>query len=202
MKKEDLRVVKTKKLIFRAFVDLISEKGLAAITVHDIAERAMINRSTFYSHFRDKQDVIDQVFPYILLPMLSSVENNIIESGNVIREEKIVEILTKLFLQIKQEKKFYLLVLKGRNNLVLMNTFKKFLQEHFSAVFSKLEVKNGDQVIPNDFIISYLVTTFMSTIYWWLENGCPLPAENMARVMIKLISSAGLAIGTFRIEHD
>ncbi|WP_281165713.1 TetR/AcrR family transcriptional regulator [Liquorilactobacillus sicerae] len=201
MKKEDLRIFKTKRLIFRAFVDLIFEKDFASITVQDIADRAMINRSTFYSHFRDKQDVLEQVFPYVLLPLLGSIENNIIESGNVIREKKIVEIVTKIFLQVKSEKKFYLLVLRGRN-MILMDTFKKFLREHFSEIFSKLQVKNGDQIIPNDFIISYLVTTFMSTIYWWLENDCSLSAENMARIMIKLISSAGLAIGSFRIEHD
>lgn len=201
MKKEDLRIIKTKRLIFRSFVDLIFEKDFAAITVQDIADRAMINRSTFYSHFHDKQDVLEQVFPYVLLPLLGSIENNIIESGNVICEKKIIEIVTKIFLQVKSEKKFYLLVLRGRN-MILMDTFKKFLREHFSEVFSKLQVKNGDQIIPNDFIISYLVTTFMSTIYWWLENDCPLSAENMARIMIKLISSAGLAIGSFRIEYD
>lgn len=62
-KKEDLRVIRTKKLIFTAFINLIQEKDYNSITVQDISDRAMINRSTFYSHFKDKQDVLDQVFP-------------------------------------------------------------------------------------------------------------------------------------------
>ena len=59
-KKEDLRVIRTKKLIFTAFINLIQEKDYNSITVQDISDRAMINRSTFYSHFKDKQDVLDQ----------------------------------------------------------------------------------------------------------------------------------------------
>ena len=57
-KKEDLRVIRTKKLIFTAFINLIQEKDYNSITVQDISDRAMINRSTFYSHFKDKQDVL------------------------------------------------------------------------------------------------------------------------------------------------
>lgn len=202
MKKEDLRVIKTKQAIFRAFVDLTLEKDLATITVQDIAQRALINRSTFYSHFKDKQDVLDQVFAFALQPLLGSIEDNIVEAGNVIREQRLEQVVTKLFLQIQQEKKFYLIAFKGRNNLILMSTFKQFMAERFADIFSRLQVKDGTQLVPNDFIISYLVTTFISTVYWWLENDCPLPAEQMARIMIKLISSAGLAVYQFKISRD
>lgn len=134
--------------------------------------------------------------------MLGSIEDNIVEAGNVIREQRLEQVVTKLFLQIQQEKKFYLIAFKGRNNLILMSTFKQFMAERFADIFSRLQVKDGTQLIPNDFIISYLVTTFISTVYWWLENDCPLPAEQMARIMIKLISSAGLAVYQFKISRD
>lgn len=135
MKKEDLRVIKTKQAIFRAFVDLTLEKDLATITVQDIAQRALINRSTFYSHFKDKQDVLDQVFAFALQPLLGSIEDNIVEAGNVIREQRLEQVVTKLFLQIQQEKKFYLIAFKGRNNLILMSTFKQFMAERFADIF-------------------------------------------------------------------
>ncbi len=55
--KLDPRVKRTRNLIFRAFSELLAEKGFQAVTVRDIAERAEINRATFYAHFTDKYDL-------------------------------------------------------------------------------------------------------------------------------------------------
>ncbi len=52
--KLDPRVKRTRRLILRAFSELLAEKGFQAVTVQDIARRAEINRATFYAHFPDK----------------------------------------------------------------------------------------------------------------------------------------------------
>jgi AcrR family transcriptional regulator len=50
----DPRIKRTRKLLSEAFVALLGEKDFQSITVHDIAERAEVNRATFYAHFEDK----------------------------------------------------------------------------------------------------------------------------------------------------
>jgi AcrR family transcriptional regulator len=57
----DPRVKRTRKLLKDAFVELLGEKGFAALTVRDVAERATVNRATFYAHFEDKHALLDQV---------------------------------------------------------------------------------------------------------------------------------------------
>ena len=52
--KIDLRVVKTKRNIKSAMVSLLNEKDFHDITVQDILDRALINRSTFYRYYDDK----------------------------------------------------------------------------------------------------------------------------------------------------
>jgi len=59
-KHEDPRVSRTHKLITRAFVDLMAEKMFQSITIQDIADRATVNRATFYAHFEDKFDLLDR----------------------------------------------------------------------------------------------------------------------------------------------
>ncbi|MGP4104592.1 TetR/AcrR family transcriptional regulator [Nonomuraea sp. KM90] len=54
----DRRVRRTRRLIQEALVALILDKGYDAVTVTDIIDRADVGRSTFYSHFTDKQDVL------------------------------------------------------------------------------------------------------------------------------------------------
>lgn len=55
----DPRVRRTRQLLRRALLDLMSEKSFQALTVHDIAERATVNRVTFYAHFADKYALLE-----------------------------------------------------------------------------------------------------------------------------------------------
>jgi len=61
MNEADPRVKRTRKLIVEAFFALLAEKSLHAISVQDIAERATVNRATFYTHFEDKYALMDWV---------------------------------------------------------------------------------------------------------------------------------------------
>ena len=49
----DIRIRKTEQAIKNAFIELRSKKPLEKITVKELCERAMINKSTFYSHYED-----------------------------------------------------------------------------------------------------------------------------------------------------
>ena len=52
--KEDLRVIKTKKALSEAFIELLSEKHFEEITINELCDRAEIRRATFYKHYTDK----------------------------------------------------------------------------------------------------------------------------------------------------
>ncbi|HSK99717.1 MAG TPA: TetR/AcrR family transcriptional regulator [Rubrobacteraceae bacterium] len=58
-KRVDPRVKRTRALIVGAFNELVAEKGHAGLTVQEIAERATVNRATFYAHFADQYELFD-----------------------------------------------------------------------------------------------------------------------------------------------
>ncbi|HIT63023.1 MAG TPA: TetR/AcrR family transcriptional regulator, partial [Candidatus Ventrimonas merdavium] len=49
----DIRIKKTKNSIINAFLELRAQKSIEKITVKELCEKAMVNKSTFYSHFSD-----------------------------------------------------------------------------------------------------------------------------------------------------
>jgi AcrR family transcriptional regulator len=59
--KLDPRVKRTRQLLQTAFTDLLRERDFHHITVQDISERAEVNRATFYAHFEDKYDLLNQM---------------------------------------------------------------------------------------------------------------------------------------------
>ena len=58
-KRVDPRVKRTRELIVGAFGELVAEKGHRGLTVQEIAERATVNRATFYDHFSDQYELLD-----------------------------------------------------------------------------------------------------------------------------------------------
>jgi AcrR family transcriptional regulator len=68
--KQDRRVLRTRRELLKALGTLLTEKEFAAVQVSEIAERADVNRATFYRHYEDKHDLlsrgIDQLIDEIL----------------------------------------------------------------------------------------------------------------------------------------
>ncbi|GAA3446639.1 TetR/AcrR family transcriptional regulator [Planomonospora venezuelensis] len=58
MNRPDRRARRTRRAVQDALVELILDKGYGAVTVTDLVDRADIGRSTFYSHFSGRQDVL------------------------------------------------------------------------------------------------------------------------------------------------
>src|SRR5271166_4435206 len=58
MRKPDERAIRTRDRLGSAFVALIHEKPIENVTVQDVLDRASVGRSTFYLHFRDKNDLL------------------------------------------------------------------------------------------------------------------------------------------------
>jgi AcrR family transcriptional regulator len=71
-RKEDPRVLRTRQLILQAFIDLFQEKSFEEITVQDIADRATINRVTFYAHFQDKFALLEYTIRELIRQRLYS----------------------------------------------------------------------------------------------------------------------------------
>lgn len=61
-KKEDVRIIKSKRDLCNALVKLVGNKPFKKITVGDICAEAMVNRMTFYKHYGDKYELLNDVF--------------------------------------------------------------------------------------------------------------------------------------------
>src|SRR5260370_34276408 len=69
----DLRVRRTHANLREALIDLIEEKGFDAVTVGDIAERAMVNRTTFYRHYQDEYALVTGIFEEAINQMFREI---------------------------------------------------------------------------------------------------------------------------------
>src|SRR5690625_2526353 len=72
-KNNDLRVVKTKRLLKEALLTLLREIEFEEITIMKLTKQAQINRSTFYAHFYDKFDLLEKTINDELVSFVEEV---------------------------------------------------------------------------------------------------------------------------------
>ena len=73
----DLRVVRTRKLINSAFMNMVSEMDLDKITVKGLTERAGVNRKTFYLHFESIEALYDSVMNELMNDFFDHYETTV-----------------------------------------------------------------------------------------------------------------------------
>lgn len=88
-KKVDPRIKRTRQLLQQALTELMAEKSFQAITVQDIAERATVNRVTFYAHFEDKYALLE----YAMREMFRQRLRSQLPEGSPFSPENVAQLI-------------------------------------------------------------------------------------------------------------
>lgn len=188
---EDLRILKSRKAIQAALLELVVEKGFAAVTIRDITERAMVNRSTFYRHYLDKYDLLDQFIDQ--LQAMVSDAAFLAEKAAQTTAEKVPSGLLLLLQHIQEYPDFYRIMLGQNGDARFTQRFRELSERRYRLLFSR----HGDNIDPAappvEMKINYISCAGIGAILWWLENNQPCSAAQLAGWLGQLsMTSAGL----------
>lgn len=192
---EDLRVRRTRKLLQEALIELTVEKGFAAITVRDISERAMVNRSTFYRHYLDKYDLLDQYMDEVY----TLIADAPIQPGRAARGEPEVPAgLLSLLRHIQQYSDFYRVMLGGEGDARFIERYRQNAERRYRYLLNLLygpSAGDNPDLPPLDLRLSYASAASTGAILWWLEHGQAWTPERLAIWIGQLVSaSVGLPL--------
>jgi AcrR family transcriptional regulator len=174
--KQDRRTRRTRHSLSAAFVELLKEKGYSTITVSDIIERANVGRSTFYSHFRDKDDLFVSELDRVI-ELLSHRAPG--------QEEMPFFPSLELFRHVGEEYELYkaLVWTPGIDLLI------KHLQQSLSHRIEQGLQKSGENfVIPLTILATFIACSYLALLKRWLENRMAYSPEEMDSFFRQLIS--------------
>lgn len=183
---EDMRVRRTKQNIINAFVALTKEKSIDSITVQEIAEKAMVNRATFYAHYHDKQDLYDQIFKQAI-GMFAPLRNPFLFLNRKIMFTKLESTLTKVLENCAKNRDVLLLIIDGTPARTLQQQLAPILSTNISGILNQFGI-NKKSSIPEDLVITYILSIFISVLSWWLHEGYEhhMSANQLAHTLILL----------------
>lgn len=199
-KKTDLRVQRTRKMIIEAFFKLVETKGYEAVTIQDIADEAMINRATFYAHFKDKQHLYDAIFTFTLSAFTAILDSQQLVNGNRVRVKHIEELLTQLYINIQENKSFFLTIMDNNFNEHFRKRLAEIIEEKYATIFSQLRITENDIDVPIDFVIEYMTSIFIGTLHWWITSETDMTPNHLAQLFIKLVGNGHLTVLGIELE--
>ena len=184
----DRRIIRTKEAILGAFITLIKEKGFESISVMDITATANINRGTFYLHYRDKYDLLEQIEAGILqdfTEMLSQARDMKFTGIQDIDEPLPLIVMMLEYIDSHAALMHAVLGLKG--DIAIQTQIKKTIEQNLFVMgpFAKM-MKQDNLIVPSDYFISYVASAHLGVIQEWLQRGRSETPREMALFLSKL----------------
>ncbi|MEI8200414.1 MAG: TetR/AcrR family transcriptional regulator [Eubacteriales bacterium] len=206
----NLRVRRTRKLLREALIELTKENSFEAITVGEITERAMVSRASFYRNYKDKYDLVEQVFEEAIQALRDFVSLPGAEHPTI---------WVKFFEHVAEYEKLYRALL-GRNGspwfahkmrsafITMMREFEQLFNlnpQVYQPVFHSNAVRvdsNSTEInVPlqmpthpgflagDPYVEDLVASILVETIIWWLEQGKPCTTGQIAERCSSLIGA-------------
>jgi len=179
-KKTDARVRRTRDALGDALVALMQEKPFDTITVQDVLDRAKVGRSTFYTHYSDKDDLLmsDAEEFFESVAMLLSVRGDTSDRVFPVRE---------FFGHIVEAKQFVdALVSAGKFN-DNMELARGLFARGIEQRLSELPKGKGIPAEERPAIAFAHAGALLSLLTWWIDRGMRQPPAEMDQLFHKMV---------------
>ena len=183
----DPRVVRTRALLHQAMIELITERGYDPITIQDITDRATLNRATFYLHYRDKNDLLFNVFDELIKEIVSAPSGEY-EPGH---SEKVTPDIERIFDHIAEYAGFYHAMLGESGAPFIVARFREYIEELGMSWLQFLQPDKENVSVPLEIAVNFIGSAYLGVIIWWLDNGMPYSSKYMAD-QVRLLTTQGV----------
>ena len=172
------RQTQTKDILKTALIQLLQEKDFEAITVSDISRTAGVNRGTFYLHYVDKFDMMNQLEKEILHHILT-----LLHQYPITQKQEAYPAVVQIFEYLKEEFEFIHAVATSRftytNQLV-----RKFLIELMEKMDSIKQNLKQELPMPEDYAREVFIYSNSAIIFHWILKGGVESPEEITKIFL------------------
>ncbi|MFC5448576.1 TetR/AcrR family transcriptional regulator [Paenibacillus aestuarii] len=186
----DRRIYKTRNQITSAFLSLCEKKKFEAVVVRDITDEADISRSTFYTHFQDKYDLLEQLLKDKLAETLRLYESNQAAILAYVPHHEIPDpYFVSLFEYLSDNARFYKVMLFEVPEARFSDRWTEAIQ---STIALRVDNNRMDQKqpIPLDILLGSMACCIAGTAISWLKQGMMYSPNYMA-IQLSRVASIG-----------
>lgn len=177
----DRRIRKTKKQLRQGLTELLEEKSAKDITVRELSERVDLNRGTFYLHYRDIFDMIEQ----IEIEMFVDFNNVLIKHPFESLNGKPLPMLIDVFRFVAENADMCKVLIGKNGDIAFVNRLKDLVKNR--CLNDWVELFNTGKSQNFEHFYSFIVSGCIGLLQNWLESGLKESPEHMASLAEQMI---------------
>lgn len=182
--KYDRRSLRTQGILHEALITLMQEKRYDDITVQDIIDRANVGRSTFYSHFQDKEDLMTSGLMRLMQIM----------SEQVARPSSTGEMrlfpTKELYEHVQDHHALFNSMVRGRGLELFIEKGQEYWSQQLSETLQSRIAQGKQPLVPVPVLAQFLAGTYVTMLRWWIENKMPYSPQEMDEMLQKMMIPA------------
>ena len=186
----DRRAQRTHKLLSDALIALMVERGYEVLTVQDILDRANIGRSTFYMHFRGKEELLISGIES-LRKGLQEVQRKIAASNR--GSDSALAFTEALFEHISGHRDIYHAIVGRQSGVIVMREFQKMYATLVRRDLEPFAPRGAHGTYLLDMVVSQISGSLMSIISAWLERHPRVSPQEINKLFLRLTLPGTLA---------
>jgi AcrR family transcriptional regulator len=178
----DRRVRRTRKALQDALISLMSEKGYEAVTVQDIIDRADVGRSTFYTHYTDKDDLLRDNFAGLRSIV---ARPGPLESTN---RRRLLRFSLPLFRHVHAQRRLARALFGRPGGGPVVRQVEQLLADVVRSELAELFATDPPTRAPEDAVVRYVVGAYLAVLTWWLDTDPLRSPEDADRIFQSLVA--------------
>jgi len=178
-KKIDRRIIKTKKAICGALLELMTQKDLNEITIKEIADTADINRKTFYNYYSGVHQVIDEIENEMVTKLNQALGE--IDLKQVIEDP--YRLFSKMTATVTEHLDYFGLMLRCRTNSNLLTKTTAAMKEKVHASLAAQTTVDIDAV---DIMMEFTYSGMLAVYHDWFNSDRHKSIDEVSEIMNRL----------------
>ncbi|MEG2457932.1 MAG: TetR/AcrR family transcriptional regulator [Bacilli bacterium] len=175
----DKRIINSKNAIKNSFIEILKLKDISKITIKEICERANVNRATFYAHYSNQYNLLENIEDELFLNIKENLNNYSFKFDG----SNTIHILEKIFDYIKANENICNVLLNDKGDIDFQ---KKLICFIYDECFSKWVCKDSES---SDYLYSFVVYGCIGIIQKWFDDGVKKSAKDLAVMTYNIINN-------------
>ncbi|MDD6826404.1 MAG: TetR-like C-terminal domain-containing protein [Oscillospiraceae bacterium] len=180
----DRRIRKTEEQLVKGLTKLMKTKSIKDITVRELADEVDINRSTFYLHYKDIFDMVEQIENKLVSNFLNTLDEL---NKNRITENTLLDFLNDTYNVIYSNSDICAVMLGPNGDIQFQKKIRDIIYTKIYEIIKNIMNKSGASDDEIAITTGYFITGIVGIIELWLHDLSLGTPEHMAEISVKLI---------------
>lgn len=182
--KNNSKKVETQKLLEETLGTLLEEKSFEEIKVSDICAKAKIHRSTFYTYYNDKYELLKSKLDKYEAKFLDFLRKYKIEGKLT---DSHVDIMIEILKYFYFNKEYLKIIFQNNREGSIIKILQKYLEAYIIEGVKDIKQVRSDRPYTVEIMGSFYSGAFISVIGEWILKDCYITPEELAQYISDII---------------